>query len=415
MMNQCIKMDGAAWIDAREACRRLGVKPATLYAYVSRGLVRSSEARGRQRRYHSGDVERARSRAAARRGAGAAAAEALRFGAPVLDTRIADVDPELGPVYRGRAAVALAEADTPFEAVIARLWDDAEASGEWPRAAALPWARLDAELHRPRAPLDALRWVAAGLEARSPSVLGLGAPAEREAARRWLASAIAACGLVTGPARARAAAGGDGLAGRLVRALGGRRAAVPAVNRALVVSAEHGLNASTFAARVVASTGAGLGSCLSAALAALSGPLHGGACARVEALLDDCAAARPAEVLRARLGRGESIPGFGQPAYPAGDPRGRALLAWARALGRTPELDRLLRLERAMAAVGRPGPSLDFGLVALCSALGLRRGSAGAIFAIGRSAGWVAHVLEQREAAQLLRPTARYLGPPAER
>jgi citrate synthase len=184
------------------------------------------------------------------------------------------------------------------------------------------------------------------------------------------------------------------------------------VDRALVLCAEHELNASTFAARVTASAGADLYACLGAALNALSGNVHGGACDRVEAFVDAIGSpARGARTVRAWLARGEQVPGFGHPLYPAGDPRGALLIELARAHGARTEAARsALSMLDAMSRGGHPAPTLDAGLVTLCLCLGLPRGAAAVIFAVGRTAGWVAHVLEQRAAGYLLRPRAHYIG-----
>jgi citrate synthase len=192
-----------------------------------------------------------------------------------------------------------------------------------------------------------------------------------------------------------------------------RRAGQRALDAALVTSADHELNASTFAVRVAASTGADLYACMAAGLAALSGPRHGGACDRIEALVAETGRPeRAAEIVRERFRRGETVPGFGHPLYPDGDPRGRLLLDEARRLsGRPgPALRTLFALVEAMRRAEREAPTVDVGLVALSSALGLPGGTAAGLFAIGRTAGWIAHALEQRSAGFLLRPRARYIG-----
>ena len=157
-------------------------------------------------------------------------------------------------------------------------------------------------------------------------------------------------------------------------------------------------------------TGADLYACIGAALATLSGPRHGGAADRIEALIDEVARPERAQrVVHERARRGDAIEGFGHPLYPKGDPRGAALLALAEEIA--PD-DLSVRISRELveAMHGSGGTlSVDLGLVALCEALGLARGSAAGLFAVARCAGWVAHCLEQYEAGFLLRPRARYL------
>jgi citrate synthase len=184
------------------------------------------------------------------------------------------------------------------------------------------------------------------------------------------------------------------------------------INQALVLSAEHDLNPSTFTARVAASTGADLYAVISAALSTLSGPEHGAACDRVEALISEVATPGRAErVIRERALRGEPIPGFVHPLYPDGDPRAPPLLAAAQQLhGQEPRLRVLQAIVRVMRETGRGAPTLDAGLVAVALATGLEDGAT-AMFALGRIAGWVAHTLEQRQQGFIVRPRARYVGP----
>jgi citrate synthase len=222
----------------------------------------------------------------------------------------------------------------------------------------------------------------------------------------WLAQAPAK--------RALPSAAGTRVAGTLLRALRAPKSPslLDQVDRALVLCAEHELNASAFAARVAASTGADLYACLSAAVNTLSGRAHGGMCDRVEALIAAIGKpARATRVVHEWLTRGEQVPGFGHPLYRDGDPRGALLIELARAQGaRSETAQTAFALLDAMARGGHPAPTLDAGLVTLCLCLNLQSGSAATIFALGRSAGWVAHVLEQRAAGYLLRPRARYVG-----
>jgi citrate synthase len=207
----------------------------------------------------------------------------------------------------------------------------------------------------------------------------------------------------------------DSVASAVASALGSARGSrgVAALNTALVLGADHELNASTFAARVAASTGANVYGGVSAALASLSGPRHGGASDRVEALVAEIGEPGKAErVVHERQRRGESIEGFGHPLYPDGDPRGAMLVQLAKELAPDSEPVRTcLALIDAMQAGGAGAATIDVGLVALGLALDLPRGAAVGLFAIARSVGWVAHMLEQYEAGYLVRPRARYLGP----
>ena len=178
------------------------------------------------------------------------------------------------------------------------------------------------------------------------------------------------------------------------------------MRRALVLLADHELNASTFAARVAASTGASLSASVLAGLAALSGPRHGGVSARIAALIEDAGRDGPEAAVRAYIARGDAPPGFGQRPYPAGDPRAKALLS---AFRPDAEMTRLMAAGEALT--GQP-PNIDMALAALTRRLGLAPDAAFALFALGRSVGWIAHAIEQLESGGLIRPRARYVGPP---
>jgi citrate synthase len=404
-------------LSAGEAAALLGVKPATLYAYVSRGLLRSVPGPARrERRYLRPEVEQLRAERGrpGRRSGASGVAPALRWGEPVLESAITAIGPE-GPRYRGRAAVALAEADAPFESVAEWLWGGAwvDAGPEWTGDGGQAVAPDVAPVPAGTPPIDALACLVPALGAREPERHQLGRSATIAAARRLILQCAAGVAAGLAPARA-VAARGRSVAAVLGMALGARggRAGVRALNRALVLCADHELNASTFAARVAASTDADLYACCAAALAALSGPRHGRHADRVAALVAEAGTAAAADrTVRARARRGEALPGFHHPLYPAGDPRAEPLLAAARAL--QPDDAGVAICDALVAAMAPAGgrPTLDVGLVALASALALPPGGATAVFAVGRMAGWVAHVLEQRDTGVMLRPRARYVGP----
>jgi citrate synthase len=205
------------------------------------------------------------------------------------------------------------------------------------------------------------------------------------------------------------------VASGIQRALGAPARSARLLESTLVTCADHELNASSFAARVAASTGADLEACLLAALAAFSGPRHGAESARVQALVTE--AGRPERAratLLARVRRGEGLPGFGHRLYPTGDPRGALLLSLASRQPRpAPALAVVLSLVSEAQRLGLGAPNVDVGLLAVSHALRLPAFAGQVLFCIGRSAGWVAHVTEQRSSGELLRPRARYVGPRA--
>lgn len=406
LINVDSTMQKPGTLSAAEAAQLLGVKAQTVYAYASRGLLRRV-GEGKRRRYLLEDVRRLQLRQRARSGHGPVAAAALSFGEPVLDTHITGIDAEHGPLYRGHAAVELAAQGLRFEAVAELLWTG-ELAAEAPSWPALPSPR--GGFGSERSSIDELLqalpllWHAADghhLRTRS-SELSLGRSAVQTLAL-----------LLLSPTQRRST-------GSIAELLSAgcnvaEKTARPALDLALVLLADHELNASSFAARIAASTDASLLACLTAALATLSGPRHGGACERVEALLEEAASLRrTSDIAQQRARRGDVVPGFGHPLYPKGDPRARALLERTRLLAaQSPRIERrvapALELARSMARQGLPA-TVDFGLVALTRALGMRAGWAALLFALGRSAGWIAHVLEQRSSEAVLRPRARYLG-----
>lgn len=402
------------YLDARAAVELLGIKRETLYAYASRGLVQSVPGeRGPSRRYRRADLERLRARRDARRGEPAPSGSPLHFGEPVLDSSVSWLG-EAGPVYRGHAAVDLAEKDTPYEAVAELLWsgelpEEPPGWGPPPRRIAL--AELHAILPDEPSVLSCLMITAATLGASDPGRFDIRPEAVIPRARSLIRVLAAACALGSHPERFEVALRAPSIAEAVVIGVGARQnpSTVRVVNRALVLLADHELNASTFAARVVASTRSDLYACVVAGLAALQGPRHGGASERIAALVAEIGLPERAEaVVHERMRRGESIPGFGHMIYTGRDPRTAPLLEAARSLAPQNRVVRTVgALSEAMARAGRPAANVDTALVALGGALGVPARALPAIFGVGRLAGWAAHVLEQYQGG-LLRPRARY-------
>src|SRR5438552_3581415 len=193
---------------------------------------------------------------------------------------------------------------------------------------------------------------------------------------------------------------------------------VKAIDTYWICTAEHGLNASTFTARVVASTGADCGAALSSAVGALSGPLHGGAPAYVKPMLDEVESMRdPEKWVRDILAAGRRIMGFGHRVYRAEDPRSRILKRTARELG-SPQIEIAERLEEAaLAELERRHPerplrtNVEYYSALVLDVAEIPPPLAPAMFACSRVAGWSAHILEQKKTGRLFRPSARYVGP----
>jgi citrate synthase len=194
--------------------------------------------------------------------------------------------------------------------------------------------------------------------------------------------------------------------------------AATAIDTYWICTAEHGLNASTFTARVAASTGADCGAALSAAVGALSGPLHGGAPAYVKPMLEEVSEmGDPEKWVRETLDSGKRIMGFGHRVYRAEDPRSRILKETARELG-SPQIQIAEQLEEAaLAELERRKPdrplktNVEYYSALVLDVAGIPPRLAPAMFACSRVAGWSAHILEQKRTGRLFRPSARYIGP----
>jgi citrate synthase len=338
-----------------------------------------------------------------------AARKTLAWGIPVLESRLTLIDG--GTLYyRGHDAVALAR-HARFEDAVRLLWSpdgtldlpSAPISGPCREALQLlrrlpTWNRLQAILPFAAADDDAAFDISAA----------------RSAATGWCILNLLTAAATLQPAHTFQPIAAQLAKGWSVRA----RAAVRLLDLALILCADHELNVSAFAVRVAASTRTSLYDAIAAGLAALRGPLHGGFTTDVESMLDESGG--PNGVRRAmakRLRRGESIPGFGHPLYPDGDPRASAILAAVERMFPTSRVTALLRAgRRAGRTLLGDHPNLDYGLVVLRRALGLPRGSALVLFALGRTAGWTAHAMEQYALDRLIRPRAAYTGPlPARR
>jgi len=401
---------GTATLSSKDAAAYLGVKLQTLYAYASRGLVKGLPgARGRGRRYRREDLEPLRARSAG------PAAQAMRYGDPVLETRIVRMTPR-GPEYRGRLATDLVDDGVSFEAVAELLWSGTlpARAPHWPADDPPPLRDLARVLPRGSSPLAALAIALPWLAAADPLRYDAEPAAVLSRARRLIPRMAASYALALDARRLPAALNAGDPARALALALGTptTRKALELLRAVLIICADHELNASTFAARVAASTGADLHACLGAAVAAFSGPRHGGASEHVELLAREAGEpARAAAAVGERLRRGELLPGFGHPLYREGDPRTPPLLQ--RAIAYNPKSMRvrtIAALIDAMRSTGRPPPNVDVAIAAVCAALELPIGMGPAIFALGRAAGWVAHILEQQETRQVLRPRARFVG-----
>lgn len=390
------------YLNSTEAAARLGVSRQTLYAYVSRGLLHA-EPGGSQResRYFAADVDRLASQRARGRKPKEVAKAALNWGSPVLESSITLIDG--GRLfYRGVDALGLAD-HASLEDVAAILW---QCDGQIAFGARAPTApvvlRPLFKHYRDQRAEQALLPLFAVASEDAPTAVWQKA-AERQAQGCGnLVRILAACLLSTRPDTTP-------IHEQCARAWSVDPSGAELIRMALVLCADHELNASSFTGRCVASTNASLRAVVIGGLAGLSGERHGATTARVEALWDELGTRDIERKMRDRLSRGEDLPGFGHSLYPDGDARAAYLLA--RLLPRHPQWTRMI--DAGTALVGQK-PSLDLALVALRRHLRLPVGAAFGLFALGRSVGWIAHGLEQREQPALIRPRAVYVGPNVE-
>ncbi|MEV4352444.1 citrate synthase [Actinoplanes sp. NPDC049596] len=448
-------------LTTEQVAERLGVKPATVYAYVSRGLLRSvRNGDGKVSLFARADVD---------------AFEAKRKGraTPSIQTGITLIT-DGGLYYRGRDAVDLA-ATVSFESVANLLW-----TGEPEHTDLLAPVDLLELATAVTAPLpaaarhtDRLRVIVAAAAAADPlrfditpaSVVSTGrtllatmvaalptatampylaGPFSRSPGRHWDAAATSSGADAEGGndigrsgAGSTRTLGAESVDGWEVTVVGARRGGgvvrsplaaalwkrltgnpgTPAdhavLNAALVLLADHDIAASTLAARVAASTRAHPYAVVGAGLAALDGPLHGAASGLAYELLADALSRRDSvEAVASRLRAGETIPGFGHRLYPAGDPRAKLLLDL---LDDGPAAIRAEEIAEAMWDRSGVHPNVDLALAALALDSGMPADAGETIFAIARTAGWLAHALEEYgDRPSRFRPSGRYAGrPPA--
>jgi citrate synthase len=429
-------------LTAAEAARRLGVKPATLYAYVSRGVLsRGKAADGRGSLFDAAEIERLARRGRPRRPAGTVditvesaiteiTADALRFrGFDATRLAVSRSFEEIAELlWTGelrRAEATRTGAGEPWHATPAALAVGRGAQAVLP-AGILPLERLQvivpamATTDALRLQLDESAVLAAGRNIIAGMVDCLPSPSGSATAGSSAADASAAdasAADASADTAAPASAGGT-IAERLWSRLSDRRPSpglLGALSAALVLLADHELAASTLAVRAAASVRADPYAVVGTGLGAMSGTLHGGASLGAETLL--AAARDPADVPRVvgeLLRRGEKVPGFGHFVYRGGDPRALALLDLVRRTA--PKSGQLAVAEAVLAEMRHkslPEPNIDFAVATLARVAGMVTGAGEAIFAVARTAGWIAHALEAYTGDDPLRPRAVYTGRPA--
>jgi citrate synthase len=383
-------------LTATEAAEFLNVSKATLYAYVSRGLVRSDYGMNqRSRIYHRLDLERLKQRKRIRQQPSAEMSSALHWGSPLLESSLTLItDGQL--FYRGQEATALASSQTFLE-VATWFWTGHwEAPGDVRSMPAAKEPNQDPMLLFHESLLRAAMTEPLGYDFSPPNLLENGIHILslflRILARKRNPQ-------VTETAR------------ELRKAWCPKKTeADRIINAALILCIDHELNVSSFTARVVCSAGSSIYEVVSAALCALRGSRHGGGIERASKLLVEMQRLSSVrDFLLQRIRAGIEIPGFGHPLYPDGDPRAANLFDLLNQYFAADARSWLEVVARAAKALKRK-PNIDLALAVCSLSLQLPPQAALALFALGRTAGWIAHAAEQAQSGSLIRPRARYTG-----
>ncbi|HKW35239.1 MAG TPA: citrate synthase family protein [Candidatus Acidoferrum sp.] len=396
------------YMTARQAASILGISLPTLYSYVSRGMLQSEPVTGkpRLRRYLRDDVLRLVERKELRSNPARVAEKSLHWGSPVLQSSLTLIDG--GRLfYRGHDVIDLADRST-LEQVAALLW-----TGDTKQAPALfaddaakppPIATSLFKMIRRLEPVERCQLILPFTACSDLAAHDLRPAAVAKTGARILRLLLSAVvGFPAAPPMERALARAWAL---------NQQTVAPALRAALILCADHELNVSAFTARCVASARATPYEAILGALAAFRGRRHGGASEEVQMLFRDAQKTPDSrQLLAARLRSFGFVPGFGHQLYPAGDPRAQKLIGIAKTHGRPTEVELAKRLIQASHALTGGYPNLDFGLVMFARALRLPLEAPIAIFALGRTVGWIAHAIEQYADNQLIRPRARYVGP----
>jgi citrate synthase len=394
--------DDQDWLTSEAAAARLGVKPETLYAYVSRGAVRSERLPGTRRsRFLRADVERLAGKQ--RRGGGRAGALDV-----IVETELTLLDPAGHLHYRGWDVADAVASGATFESVAGWLLTGERSPAPFTSPPAMAEAaRRVAGALADQPAMDRLRAVVAAARHTDPLRDDRRPVAVAAAARSLIATLVEAL-----PVRGDEPRGGS-VADRLWPRLS-RQAATPErvrlLDATLVLLADHELAASTLAARITASTWADPYLVVQAGLAALGGPLHGGASEAARELVREVDGGTPAaEAIGRRLRDEQLIPGFGHRIYRAHDPRAEILLGLLAGTRALPAEDALVAVMRER---GLPFANVDFAIASLAERHDMVAVAGEIVFAVARTAGWLAHAAEEYRHRLRFRPRGVYTGRP---
>lgn len=376
----------ATWLSMAQACSILGVRPQTIYAYVSRGKLEATPdpLDSRKSLYRAEDVNGLEKRKRMGRKHETLATNTLFGAEPSIPTSLSTF--LRGHLYyRGRDAIELSKSFT-LEEVAGLLW-----ATSVPVDFAGTHAVLGQEVGRGNAfsALASLAAVGHSTHGRQMSVLH----EEAQNLVSQVANAFGAHSVKDVPMHLRFA-----------KAWRKSTQVANLIRMALVLLADHELTSSAFATRIAASTGASLPSCLLAGLATLSGPLHGDASGQVQALFEEVLRNGEQRVIDRYLSAALPIAGFGHHLYPDGDPRAQVLLDLFEP---SPQIQDFI--QRVTLLTGMK-PNIDIALAALVTRFRLPKDAAFGLFATARSVGLIAHCIEQLSVGQVIRPRGRYIG-----
>jgi len=368
-----------------EVCKQLGVRPQTVYAYVSRQKIEvmPDPADSRRSLYRLEDVSLLVKRKQAGRKHETLANNTLFGAEPSIPTSLSTFYRQR-LFYRGQDAVSLAE-DATLEEVAQRLWDAQQPID-------FSWATSSKASQTGRVAAFTLL---AQLAATGHSTHGRLTRVLHQESQGLVGQLAIAFG---------AQPGQDPLHLRFAKGWQKSKSVAAHLRSAMVLLVDHELTSSAFATRIAASTGASLPACLLSGLTTLSGPLHGDASGRVQALFDDVERLGEDHVIAHYLSTGMPLAGFGHHLYPDGDPRAAALLA------RFDPPEPITRFIRKATELTGLQPNIDVALAALVAHHRLPADTAFSLFACARSIGLLAHALEQLDVSQVIRPRGRYVG-----
>ena len=388
-------------VSAEEATRILGITPSTLYAYVSRGFIRSIADRNnkKKRRYMLEDLEKLLLRKKTEQSTHTISQNTLQWGSPILESKISLIDN--GKLYyRGFNVLELVTKNT-FEEVVSLIWTGSLdtlheqfsiSANQKNFISQITYSLQDIQLFLLK--LEAEDMHAYNLEQKSIEKIGI-------TILQSLVSALT----------------NDFSSITIAKKISnyyckGIKNAEELISTALILIADHELNASSFTGRIVASTGATLYQVIIAGLSALSGFRHGGSIFKLDLMVNELQIDLQYEKnVKKRLKRGDSIIGFGHNLYPEGDIRAKILLDKInKYYNNSLNFSYLMKINDVCCEVTGQKANIDFALLVLSKILDQKVEFGQLLFALGRIAGWIGHAIEEYEEKRLLRPRAKYTG-----